>query len=498
MAKASRASVKEFITNSGADTILTDLKTHFSTNELKGQKFVVSDVYDQQGNQYVDLVQEGGGVWGVALLGYTYILEKMGIRFFSLAGTSAGAINTMLLAGTKNKEEEKVETIIDKFLDLDLFSFVDGKKGNLPLTKWVKKIIQKFVLRKNYLKSLKKLLMILAGLLVISTLAAFITGIFFKTSIVKWVAITSLFIWVVITVLIIFLATRIKRLAKTGYGLNTGDAFHKWISDRLLENKINTLEDLRTHFSKVPPNLNVRPDPKRDDIKLGPVLAPSNPMLTIITSDITTGSKIEFPRMWDLYWCNRQDVNPADFVRASMSIPVFFETYTVPVSDKINKPADKWKDHINWEGRIPKQVRFVDGGALSNFPINVFFNPDYIIPRMPTFGIRLGNHRMRAANNLDNLASYFRAIISTLTGNTDKDFINKNKAFTLGVMEVDMKNHSWLNFFMDEKEKQEIFLQGAKAAATFLKSFDWEEYKKQRFDNNEVLKVQRKNPNNWQ
>ena len=37
-------------------------------------------------------MQEGGGVWGIALLGYTYILEKMGIRFFSLAGTSAGAI----------------------------------------------------------------------------------------------------------------------------------------------------------------------------------------------------------------------------------------------------------------------------------------------------------------------------------------------------------------------------------------------------------------------
>ena len=62
------------------------------------QKRVVSDVLDEQGNQYVNLVQEGGGVLGVALVGYTYVLEEMGIRFMRLAGTSAGAINTAMMA----------------------------------------------------------------------------------------------------------------------------------------------------------------------------------------------------------------------------------------------------------------------------------------------------------------------------------------------------------------------------------------------------------------
>ena len=32
---------------------------------------------DKSGNYYVDLVQEGGGVLGIALVGYTYILEQM-------------------------------------------------------------------------------------------------------------------------------------------------------------------------------------------------------------------------------------------------------------------------------------------------------------------------------------------------------------------------------------------------------------------------------------
>ncbi|MGZ8540891.1 MAG: patatin-like phospholipase family protein, partial [Chitinophagaceae bacterium] len=93
----------DFLEQSGANGIVDELKLHF-----KDKSLVVSDVTDASGHQYVDLVQEGGGVLGVALVGYTYVLEKMGIRFFSLAGTSAGSINAMLTASTGNKEDEKV------------------------------------------------------------------------------------------------------------------------------------------------------------------------------------------------------------------------------------------------------------------------------------------------------------------------------------------------------------------------------------------------------
>src|SRR6218665_3691721 len=150
MAKEKEINVEEFIQSSGVADILKTLK-----DKTAGKPLVISDVHDSQGNQYVDLVQEGGGVWGVALLGYVYILEKMGIRFFSLAGTSAGAINTMLMAAINNKEETKAEKIIDVILRLDMFSFVDGKKGNWNVTKWVKRNIQKFILRKNYLKRIR-------------------------------------------------------------------------------------------------------------------------------------------------------------------------------------------------------------------------------------------------------------------------------------------------------------------------------------------------------
>ncbi|MBS1655056.1 MAG: patatin-like phospholipase family protein, partial [Bacteroidetes bacterium] len=112
--KSGPIQVPDFLQKAGINEILTDLHSYFSKQPL-----VVSDVKDEKGNQYVDLVQEGGGVLGVALVGYTYVLEKMGIRFFSLAGTSAGSINAMLLASCGNKEDEKMEKVIDHLLKLD-------------------------------------------------------------------------------------------------------------------------------------------------------------------------------------------------------------------------------------------------------------------------------------------------------------------------------------------------------------------------------------------
>ncbi|MFD2939631.1 patatin-like phospholipase family protein [Flavobacterium notoginsengisoli] len=82
---------RKFTENGTILAIIKDLK-----EQIKGKK--ISDITDNNNYQYVDLVQEGGGVLGIALIGYVYVLEKMGIRFLSLAGTSAGSINTMLMA----------------------------------------------------------------------------------------------------------------------------------------------------------------------------------------------------------------------------------------------------------------------------------------------------------------------------------------------------------------------------------------------------------------
>ena len=99
-----KLTVEEFTNNDVVKKCLNDLKAAFPPG---GKPFIVSDVVDNDGHQYVNLVQKGGGVLGVALVGYTYVLEKMGIRFLRLAGTSAGAINTALMTVIGRKEEAK-------------------------------------------------------------------------------------------------------------------------------------------------------------------------------------------------------------------------------------------------------------------------------------------------------------------------------------------------------------------------------------------------------
>ncbi|MEG2079692.1 patatin-like phospholipase family protein, partial [Chryseobacterium sp.] len=104
-----------------------------------------SDILDAEGNQYIEFVQEGGGVWGSALVGYMYALEIFGIRFLKVAGTSAGAINTMLIAACKTKEKAKGEVIKDILFNWDFSDFMDGKS-------YVRTTIHAMLNNKNFIK----------------------------------------------------------------------------------------------------------------------------------------------------------------------------------------------------------------------------------------------------------------------------------------------------------------------------------------------------------
>jgi NTE family protein len=102
---------------------------------LKKSGKAFSDITDAEGHQYVDLVQEGGGMLGIALVGYTYVLEQANIRFFSLAGTSAGAINTLLMASLGSLPDSKSAKTLDLLVNKNMFDFVDGEPG-------IKKLLQ--------------------------------------------------------------------------------------------------------------------------------------------------------------------------------------------------------------------------------------------------------------------------------------------------------------------------------------------------------------------
>src|SRR5215218_7453189 len=87
--------------------IVDELKEHFTKRKKR-----VSDIVDDDGHQYVDFVMEGGGVLGIALVGFTYVLEQVGIRFMQIGGASAGAINALMLASLGTPAEAKSEQIL--------------------------------------------------------------------------------------------------------------------------------------------------------------------------------------------------------------------------------------------------------------------------------------------------------------------------------------------------------------------------------------------------
>ncbi len=465
--------------------------------KINDEKKKYSDVNDGK-FQYVDLVQQGGGVWGVALVGYVYVLEQVGIRFFSLAGTSAGAINAMAMAAIPDKEVSKTEPILQSMLKLPMKSLIDGKKEDSVFTKWERKLISKLLKFPFYQKFIVNFTQWLTFICISFTVVSMVSLLFFSAKEGKALHIITVVIWLFGLGLAYLTYERLSILTSQGFGLNDGDYFRNWVKTELLAKyKVNNLEDLKANFTKLPSGLTLD---RSASHRTADESIPQTPRLSIIANDITTNNKIEFPKMWDLYYDELTEVNPSDFVRASMSIPFFFEAFPMPT--KPNR-IDEWNTHLNWgtenQDCIPDEVLFVDGGSLSNFPMNIFYNPKYAIPRLPTFGIRLVDKKKPKIVKTKNFSEFCGNIILSMKLSADKDFLNKNQSYNQGIGYVEIGDTiSWLNFYLTDPEKEELFKMGAKAALDFLKHFDWEVYKTTRQQEvDEMTNTRVFNPNNW-
>jgi NTE family protein len=385
---------------------------------------IFSDVLDEQGLQYVDLVQEGGGVLGIALVGYTSVLEAAGIRFFHLAGTSAGAINTLVLAGIDSMDKPKSKLVLEKLAQQDLFGFVDGD----PV---LKQIIQRVIDGTPFKKVLLRLL---------------------------------------------FNIRKVKRALFIDLGLNPGEKFEKWIETILKEspNQVTTIGGLTEKLGSkyFPKGLKNR--------ITGKLITDKCALMHIIAADITTQTKVLFPKMAPMYWgAKANDISPAKIVRASMSVPFFFIPFEINDIPGAGEPATgDWIKLANFYGPVPNRVKFVDGGMVSNFPINVFHASDGMVPRKPTFGVKLSSYRQESAN-VDDLGAFVGAMISTMRHDSDNEFLLQNPDFRRLICFIDAdKDFNWLNFKMTDEKKKQLFLLGARKGLEFIKTFDWEAYKK--------------------
>ena len=93
--------------------------------------------------------------------------------------------------------------------------------------------------------------------------------------------------------------------------------------------------------------------------------------LVVHTSDITRGQLARLPWDYDFYGQNRDEQDVVAAVRASMSIPFFFEPVTfdaLPADVDVPSPGGG-SIRAHYDGGT---VTWVDGGMLRNFPINAF------------------------------------------------------------------------------------------------------------------------------
>lgn len=405
-----------------------------------------SDLRDADGHQYIDLVMEGGGTLGLALLGYLHVLETVGLRFVGIGGTSAGAISAAALAAANTPGQPRIAHLVTALANMPMESFVDGrKKGDGDALKALKTWLDE---DRGTLDTLWKTTQILDNLQEI-------------------------------------------------HALNRGDAFHDWM-DALLRTFNNgqpmTVATLRERMNALPP-LFVRdtadpmdfashPDaPLWEDIAgVRHFLVKRKPdQLCVIATDISTETKARFPEMAKFYWPQPDAVNVADFARASMSIPGFFATFQVP-----SLPADQaratWQD-LGWPDRcyegdfLPKTHHFVDGGVLSNFPIDAFHNTSRV-PLRPTLGVKLqwDEHKHEIKGLMSVIGGSFNAARHAL----DADFIQKNPDFRRLVAYIDTQEINWLDFAMPDATKLRLFRMGAQTAIAFLQGFDWQDYKRVR------------------
>jgi len=454
------------------------LKAIHSYYEIKGS-FHVSDVLldvEENGEarqlQFVNLVQEGGGVLGVALVGYTYVLEELGIRFLKLAGTSAGAINTLLMAAINRKQDKKSEIILDILANKNLFDFVDGH--------WLARtLIKMFVRSKDSSKKMFRwiiaVIMLLVGLYLLNFYLLGRNPYHGFTQAVMMI--TSMFFLLVVGVGF-WIRHLFKRFDRNGYGINPGKDFTDWISSILQDPDygpvIYSLKDLKNHLLEVP-NIYHRDGKDVSDLK---VPKDGDEFITLISSDITSQMKVEFPKMWKLYWDDASQVNPADFVRASMSIPVFFEVFRIK-DIPIDKVSGEWEKTLNMTppASPPTRAMLVDGGIISNFPINIFFNANVDKPRLPSFGVMLEDVIFKPKERFNSLGDFIYSIFNTVRFHYDKDFLIKHNDFEKTIGRIDVRKFNWLNFNIEGKEKLRLFKKGVEAATEFL------------IGTNEVLKI---------
>lgn len=231
-----------------------------------------------------------------------------------------------------------------------------------------------------------------------------------------------------------------------GTGIYKGDYARDWVRSQLADLGVHTFGDLAIDDDELPVEQRYR--------------------LVVTVADTTTGQLVRLP--WDyrrVYGLDPDDQSVADAVRASMSIPFFFRPVTLTSA----------------EGRTST---LVDGGLLSNFPVDSLDRTDNQKPRWPSFGITVlpnlpdGNDSVipaLAALRHFGPPHLLEDVITTVLVGRDQAYLNQPWVSARAIR-VDSTDVGFLDFDIDDDQVEALYQRGYSAAERFLETWNWAAY----------------------
>jgi len=188
----------------------------------------------------------------------------------------------------------------------------------------------------------------------------------------------------------------------------------------------------------------------------------------VMATDITRGRLLRLP--WDYHLLNLEPDEQlvADAVRASISIPLYFEPVTVR------------------DGKTRAETTLVDGGVLSNFPIEIFDRTDRSDPRWPTFGVKVipsipvGDAQLFPGIVLPALppVHLLEQVVATAIVGNDQTYLERPCVLRRAI-QVDTSAVGVVEFDAPTEKRAAVLANGEQAAERFLRDWDWERYKRE-------------------
>jgi NTE family protein len=233
-----------------------------------------------------------------------------------------------------------------------------------------------------------------------------------------------------------------------GTGIYKGDYAHDWVRSQLNNLGVHTFGDLAIHDDSLPPERRYK--------------------LVVTVADVTTGQLVRLP--WDyrrVYGLDPDDQPVADAVRASMAIPFFFRPVTLT-------------------GSTGLRSTLVDGGILSNFPVDSLDRADGRTPRWPSFGVTVlpnlpeGNDKVipaLAPLRMLGAPHLLEGVITTALVGRDQAYLNEPWV-NARTIRVDSTDVGFLDFDISDNEIEALYAKGYAAAKKFLSTWDWNAYLK--------------------